>query len=333
MKQHPCVAVAAGERHSVALSRNGEVYVWGDNTSGQMGVARRSGIQKVQRVEALWKGAQPKVAIAIAAAEQSTLVLTSPLPGLTHVNSAYSWGHGNHVPIRTQFESQSRGTGSLSASTRSVVNPVAIACAKYHNAAITSDGHVYTWGLHAESLGRNSAKGPSKQRNTTSGRATSSPQLVTGMMPENGGGFAVAVSASEQHTAVVTDTGALYTWGTSHGKDVLGHEGVRWQPSPKRVPGVHRAVNVAVAKEHTVLLIGASFPAIPPTTRLSSLELLSARKVAEYVDLFNVVPILIMAERTEVRKPAWDNGTRSRPLESLCAQYFAPRTCLFSAPS
>ena len=31
-----------------------------------------------------------------------------------------------------------------------------------------------------------------------------SPQLVTGMLPENGGGLAIAVSASENHTAVLT---------------------------------------------------------------------------------------------------------------------------------
>jgi Regulator of chromosome condensation (RCC1) repeat len=29
IRNHPCVAVAAGEKHSVALTRNGEVYVWG----------------------------------------------------------------------------------------------------------------------------------------------------------------------------------------------------------------------------------------------------------------------------------------------------------------
>jgi hypothetical protein len=30
------------------------------------------------------------------------------------------------------------------------------------------------------------------------------PQLVTGLLPENGGGLAIAVSASENHTAVLT---------------------------------------------------------------------------------------------------------------------------------
>jgi alpha-tubulin suppressor-like RCC1 family protein len=299
LRNIPCIAVAAGEKHSVALSRRGEVYVWGDNTAGQLGVPRRSGTQKVQRVEALWNTA--KTAIAISAAEQSTLVLTSPVPGFAQVNSVYAWGHGNYVPSRVNFEDGSASRngidqGSLSSRTRRVINPVGIACAKYHNTAITSDGHVYTWGLHAESLGR-----IKRQQHPNS----SSPQLVTGMLPENGGGAAVALSASDQHTAVVTECGALFTWGTTYGNNVLGHEGVRYQPSPKRVAGVHRAVNVAVAKEHTVLLIGSSFPRIPIQPGLSSLEFLASRKIAEYVDLFNVIPILIMAERTEVCIAVW----------------------------
>ena len=307
LKQHPCVAVAAGEKHSVALSRKGEVYVWGDNTSGQLGVPRRSSIQKVQRVEALWtsltaQNKSPKITIAIAAAEQSTLVLTtgSPSSGLNHVNSVYEWGHGNHVPIKVYFEG-SRAVGnsnqSTSFSSNRIANPIAIACARYHNAVISSDGLVYTWGLRAESLGRgNSNKSPKQQQQ----RRNSMPQLVTGMLPEKGGGLAVAISASGSHTAVVCNDGTLFTWGTTDGNNVLGHEGVRWQPNPKRVPGVHCAVDVAVAKEHTILLIGASFPAIPKRNALQSLELIAARKVAEYVDLFNVIPILIMAERTEV---------------------------------
>lgn len=296
-----CIAVAAGDKHSVALTRKGEVYVWGDNTAGQLGISRRTGIQKVQRVEALWNSSPPKISIAISAAEHSTLVLTSPNT-ITHVNSVYSWGHGNHVPIRVHFDNSNpsrRAGDSLSSRTNRVINPVAIACGKYHNAAITLEGHVYSWGLHAESLGRSNTN--KHQRNSTSGRSTSSPQLVTGMLPENGGGVAVALSASDQHTAVVTECGGLFTWGTSYGTNALGHEGVKWQPSPKRVPGVHQAVGVAVAKEHTALLIGSSFPKIPelPKDKCCSLDLLASRKVALHVDLFNVIPILIMAERAE----------------------------------
>ena len=328
LKQHPCVSVAAGEKHSVALSRKGEVYVWGDNSCGQLGVPRRTGIQKIQRVETLWatstlqgnNNSGPKITIAIAAAAQSTLVLTtgSPSSRMTNVNAIYEWGHGNHVPIRVYFESYNRTVSSTNddsqylssrkSSFNRTPNPTAIACARYHNVAITSDGMVYTWGLRAESLGRMNSNSVRKQQHHQ--RRNSSPQLVSGMLPENGGGFAVAVDASGSHTAIICNDGALFTWGTTDGNNVLGHEGVRWQPNPKRVPGVHRAVDVAVAKEHTVLLIGTSFPPIPRTDRALSLEDLAAHKVAEYVDLFNVIPILMMAERLQVRATNSWHGER-----------------------
>lgn len=54
LKNVYCVDVAAGARHSVALTKQGEVYVWGDNTAGQLALNRRTGTHKVQRVEALW---------------------------------------------------------------------------------------------------------------------------------------------------------------------------------------------------------------------------------------------------------------------------------------
>ena len=330
LKKVPCVAVAAGERHSVALSSRGEVWVWGDNTSGQLGIHRRNGIQKVQRVEALRGRIQAGLSlslqqcIAIAASAQSTMALMSPASssGLLPVNTVYTWGHGNHVPIKAHFGGDARASSqqqhqkqqpfSVRRKHDRTINPVAIACAKYHNVAITSDGHVYSWGLHAEPLGTKK----NSEHHSPQKLQTQSPQLVTGMLPENGGGLAVAVAASEQHTAIVTDCGELYTWGATHGKNVLGHEGVKWQPCPKKVPGVHRAVGVAVAKEHTLLLIGTCFPKPPIDVLISgtksrseyddqkdikSLESLAAIKVAQHVDLFNAIPLLIMAERVQSR--------------------------------
>jgi Zinc-finger of C2H2 type len=122
--------------------------------------------------------------------------------------------------------------------------------------------------------------------------------------------------------------GELFTWGATHKPDLMGHEGLRWQPSkcplakfihcptgrlrlalfvlasldPKRVASVCRAVGVAAAKEHTILLVGTTFPPIGASPLLSaSLEDLAARKICEHVDLFNVIPLLITAERTHSR--------------------------------
>jgi len=43
LRQSFVVAVSAGDRHSVALTRLGEVYCWGDNRSGQLGMYSNNG--------------------------------------------------------------------------------------------------------------------------------------------------------------------------------------------------------------------------------------------------------------------------------------------------
>lgn len=90
---------------------------------------------------------------------------------------------------------------------------------------------------------------------------------------------------------------------------MLGHKGVRYQPVPRRVPGVHRAIGIAAAKEHTVLLIGTSFPSLSTSTSTSnvkqsekpsgvpSLQALATQQIAKHVDLFNALPLLIQSER------------------------------------
>ena len=343
LKHVVCVKVAAGLKHSVALSKDGEIYVWGDNSSGQLGIqgygsvgggggsnsggSSSSNIHKVTRVDTLWNAKpQPKVAIDIAASDQSTMALISGSgqKGFA-VNTVYCWGNGNHLPCKAQFE----------LSDTHIINPIAISCAKYHNVALTSNGHVYSWGLHADPLGtQNNKNGTHLRRNRSSSiendkskttgsigkysfttNATtlslSAPQLVTGMLPENGGGKVVSISASENHTAVLTEDGHLWTWGDTYEQNVLGHEGVRWQPEPKRVPGVHRAVAVAAAKEHTALLIGTSFPPIQPLpvnddgktlSTFPTLESLAARTMARHCDLFNVIPMMTIAERTQTKE-------------------------------
>ena len=223
LKHVYCVKVAAGDRHSVALSRKGEVYCWGDNQAGQLGTSPRSnnlgignntsstsgGVLQAIRAYALWESEPKKIAIAISASEQSTMVLTRPPQNngkMLSKNTVYAWGYGNHIPIRVNFNSSNQDGSTLETSH---TNPISIACAKHHNVAVMSDGRVFTWGLHTDHLGHN--KNNSKQKNShRSSMILASPQLVTGMLPENGGGIAVAVSASDSHTAILTDCGHLY---------------------------------------------------------------------------------------------------------------------------
>ena len=113
------------------------------------------------------------------------------------------------------------------------------------------------------------------------------------------GGYAVAIAASCDHTAVLTDSGNLYTWGAAHKHQILGYQNVKYQPLPRKVPGIYRAVNLAVAKEHTVLLIGTTKPKANYHfgREVPLLQTLAAKKIMKHVDIFNVIPISLIAER------------------------------------
>ena len=64
---------------------------------------------------------------------------------------------------------------------------------------------------------------------------------MAAMLPENYGGNAVYISASDHHSCVVTDAGDLYTWGAAgEAGGALGLGKKRWQPFAKRVPGLKK---------------------------------------------------------------------------------------------
>jgi alpha-tubulin suppressor-like RCC1 family protein len=37
--------IASGDRHSLALTKGGQLFAWGDNTFGQLGVGKAAGLQ------------------------------------------------------------------------------------------------------------------------------------------------------------------------------------------------------------------------------------------------------------------------------------------------
>lgn len=80
-------------------------------------------------------------------------------------------------------------------------------------------------------------------------RTAHGPMLVAAMLPENCGGNAVHVSASDRHSCVVTDTGDLYTWGDCN-VGALGHGDRNWQPVAKRVASLKKVI--VGSKRHRV---------------------------------------------------------------------------------
>lgn len=113
-------SVAAGARHSVALTTDGHLYSWGDNRSGQLGHSSNKNskcpIRPIPHAATFTH---------IAAASVTTVALTDR-------GIVYGWGHGTVVPLKVV------GLGD---------SPVVqVACGPYHTVAVTASGEVYTWG-------------------------------------------------------------------------------------------------------------------------------------------------------------------------------------------
>lgn len=172
-----------------------------------------------------------------------------------------------------------------------IVNVTHISSGRNHNVAVSSDGHVFTWGLGADHLGHAAGEGAGKGSHHV---PLSNPQVVEALLPENGGGKMVFVSASQNRTCALSDVGDLYCWGSTYDKarpsSSLAHgEGVPnllvqgvlgvgpdggscYQPVPKRVNGVKRAVRVSAGEDHTLVLSSLTMPSLPLGEVLTSGE-------------------------------------------------------------
>jgi alpha-tubulin suppressor-like RCC1 family protein len=110
-----------------------------------------------------------------------------------------------------------------------------MACGEHHTAFIADGGAVYVMGNNSDGrlgLGDYSIK------------FSASPCLVEGIPS-----FAVEIACGKAHTAVITEEGALYTWGVGQ---ALGVGSLQSQWSPRRVPFPHKVLQVSCGTFHTI---------------------------------------------------------------------------------
>eukprot|EP00941_MAST-03F_sp_MAST-3F-sp1_P003873 g3873.t1 len=199
------VSVACGGLHTAALTGNGDVWMWGLGKDGRLGHGNEVDYCTPKRVTSF----QTPVKQVICGGHHSA--------ALTEKGAVYTWG----------FDDDGRlGHGSTGhqllpkqVSTLEAEEIVMIACGCWHSAALTADGAVYTWG---------SCK--SGQLGQAHRNAAPIPRVVL----EGIGGGVKHIACGTAHTAAITDTGELYTWGKcDDGR--LGYDCVIDQTTPKLV--------------------------------------------------------------------------------------------------
>ncbi|XP_026157789.1 retinitis pigmentosa GTPase regulator b isoform X5 [Mastacembelus armatus] len=200
----PIKMLTAGSNTSAALTESGKLFMWGDNTEGQIGLGKESHVCSPQEVSV----GRP-VSWMSCGYYHSALV--------TADGALYTFGERDSGKLGL-------GTDQLPGHrvpqlVKSIKEPVTqVACGGGHTVALT-DGGVYTFGLgQFGQLGHG-----------TFIFETRLPRPVEHFRR----GRPCQVSCGENHTAVVTDAGLLYTFGDGrHGKLGLGEENFTNQFKP-----------------------------------------------------------------------------------------------------
>ena len=214
----PPSLLAAGGRHTCALTLTGGAYCWGANDRGQLG----DGGSAVSRsVPATVTGMISFTALANGFAHSCAL---------TRLGDVYCWG------ANTRGQLGEATTVGRNAPTR-VAGPatyVAVTAGSAHSCAITTEHALQCWGAN-------------DQGQLGNGSHESSPVPTRVEAPS----ALAMVAAGGQHTCAVADSGGLYCWGANtYGQLGTGRAGVG-SVTPRPVPLPTRVVSVSLGVAHS----------------------------------------------------------------------------------
>ena len=213
----PALVLAAGDRHTCALTTIGEVRCWGANDAGQLGDG-----SLLDRGRAVGASGLRDGLVRITAGENHTCVLSAD-------NEVRCWGKnasgqigdGTFVPRRRAVPLKGR------------VNAAEISAGGRHTCAVTTAGEVECWG--ANDWGQLGAGTPT---------ASSEPRRVRGLA-----GRAVDVTSGDNHACALTSAGAVRCWGAND----LGQLGTSTRSvssGPVRVAGLTDAATMVTAGDN-----------------------------------------------------------------------------------
>jgi alpha-tubulin suppressor-like RCC1 family protein len=191
------VKIAAGY-HNLALGSNGELYAWGDNTNGELGIGSTSTPNYTPKAVLLSAGVT-----ALAGGNHFSLAIEAD-------GKAYAWGENDHdelgIGTTTPYS-----TTPVSVSLPSGVNATTIAAGADHGLATGSNGKLYAWGW-----------------NDTVDYAT--PVLAN--LP--GGVTATVIAGGYYHSLAIGSDGELYAWGENY-EGALGNDSTVSSATPVEV--------------------------------------------------------------------------------------------------
>lgn len=206
------VGIACGAEHSLCVTARGDVYTWGQGSSGQLGHGSQSSINRPALVQLL----SAHLIVAVDGGEDNSAAITD-------AGELYTWGAGEMGKLG---QGQATTSALLPARVRGELSDKAVKTVSLglgHTAVIVDQGTLYTWG--AGWYGR---LGHNDQTNVYM------PKRIASMVFKQ----FETVSCGSYHTLAVSKDNQCYAWG--RGDERLGSSQTNNQLVPKTVIGVSR---------------------------------------------------------------------------------------------
>lgn len=212
-----------------------ELFSWGSGANYQLG----TGNAHLQKLPCKVDSLHGSVIKLVSAAKFHSVAVTS-------YGEVFTWGFGRGGRLgHPDFDIHSGQAAVITP--RKLISGLgcrrvkAIAAAKHHSVAATEGGEVFTWGSNREG-----------QLGYTSVDTQPTPRRVSSLKSR-----IVAVAAANKHTAVVSESGEVFTWGCNReGQLGYGTSNSASNYTPRLVECLKGKVfiRVAAAKYHTIVL-------------------------------------------------------------------------------
>ncbi|XP_058922815.1 probable E3 ubiquitin-protein ligase HERC3 isoform X1 [Kogia breviceps] len=227
------VHVACGESHSLALSDRGQLFSWGAGSDGQLGLMTTEDSVAVPR---LIQKLNQQTILQVSCGNWHCLALAAD-------GQFFTWGKNSHGQLGLGKELPSQASPQRVRSLEGI--PLAqVAAGGAHSFALSLSGAVFGWGMNnAGQLGLSDEKD------------RESPCHVKLLRTQK----VVYISCGEEHTAVLTKSGGVFTFGAgSCGQ--LGHGSMNDEVNPRRVLELmgSEVTQIACGRQHTLAFVPSS---------------------------------------------------------------------------
>ena len=225
------VQIAAGGNHTVALKKDGSIWVWGRNNYGQLGDDTATDRRSPKRIGNENDWAQ------ITAGDTYTVALKKD-------GSLWGWGH-NYMVIADESSYGVRTPGRLGDEN----DWIQIATSDSHAVALKKDGSLWAWGKNEY--------GQIGDGTTTDRPAHNKPdRLLKKEMArptrigEDNDWTQIAVGAN--HTAALKKDGSLWVWGQNIYGQLGNGTNIDHNPIPAKI--MDEVMSVSTGDDHTIVI-------------------------------------------------------------------------------